>query len=104
MECPHLRESVKVNRDFIKNKKCELSTNSTTNKTQTATATAATTKSNKSETSSTTSSSSATSSTSLTSNSNSNGSNKLWKCLGTNKSTFLVISIFLIVFMTRGVN
>lgn len=28
MECPHLRESVKVNRDFIKNKKCELSMNS----------------------------------------------------------------------------
>lgn len=28
MECPHLRESVKVNRDFIKNKKCELSTSS----------------------------------------------------------------------------
>lgn len=28
MECPHLRESVKVNRDFIKNKKCELSINS----------------------------------------------------------------------------
>lgn len=26
MECPHLRESVKLNRDFIKNKKCELST------------------------------------------------------------------------------
>lgn len=28
MECPHLRDSVKVNRDFIKNKKCELSTSS----------------------------------------------------------------------------
>lgn len=28
MECPHLRESVKVNRDFIKSKKCELSTSS----------------------------------------------------------------------------
>lgn len=26
MECPHLCESVKVDRDFIKNKKCELST------------------------------------------------------------------------------
>lgn len=25
MECPHLRDSVKVNRDFIKNIKCELS-------------------------------------------------------------------------------
>lgn len=28
MECPHLRESVKVKRDFIKNKKCELSISS----------------------------------------------------------------------------
>ncbi|XP_031623555.1 ubiquitin carboxyl-terminal hydrolase 3-like [Contarinia nasturtii] len=28
MECPHLRDSVKVNRDFIKNIKCALSTNS----------------------------------------------------------------------------
>lgn len=28
MECPHLRDSVKVNRDFIKNKKYELSKNS----------------------------------------------------------------------------
>lgn len=69
MECPHLRDSVKVNRDFIKNKKCELSTSSgSQSQNPTTNATSTTVK-----------------------NSSSGGgsgggnaiNNKLWKCLGT---------------------
>lgn len=55
MECPHLRDSVKVNRDFIKNKRCELSTSSGNE---------------------------ATTNTAETSSLSRNSSNKLWKCLG----------------------
>lgn len=64
MECPHLRDSVKVNRDFIKNKKCELSTSSG-NQSQNPTTNAAST-------------------TVDNSSGGGNGTNnKLWKCLGT---------------------
>lgn len=82
MECPHLCDSVKLNRDFIKNKKCELSTlstlhnNSSSNTNDTTTITA----------NSSTSLSPAPSSSSSTSSSTSN--NTLWKCLG--KKIFLL--------------
>lgn len=76
MECPHLCDSVKLNRDFIKNKKCELSTliavHTTTSNTTDSATTSPTTLSPAP------SSSSSTSSSSTTSTSN----NKLWKCLG----------------------
>lgn len=64
MECPHLCDSVKVNRDFIKNKKCELTTSTTGNTAQ--------------ATNTTSISTSTSSSTAPTSN------GKLWKCLGMN--------------------
>lgn len=64
MECPHLRDSVKVNRDFIKNKKCELSTSSGSKSQNATTTTATATTVNNS------------------SGGSSNSSNKLWKCLG----------------------
>lgn len=76
MECPHLCDSVKVNRDFIKNKKCELTT-STTEATTVVHASAAST-ALISSSSATSSSSTRRSSPSATSN-----GNKLWKCLGT---------------------
>lgn len=73
MECPHLRDSVKVNRDFIKNKKCELSTNSG-NQSQNPTTNATSTTVNNSR------------------GGNSNATNnKLWKCLG------ILISIAIII-------
>lgn len=55
MECPHLRDSVKVNRDFIKSKKCELSSLNSGNK--------------------------ATTDSTLNTN-GSGGGGILWKCLG----------------------
>lgn len=65
MECPHLRDSVKVNRDFIKSKKCELSTSSG-NQSQNPTTNATSTTVNNSGGSG-----------------NNATNNKLWKCLGT---------------------
>lgn len=76
MECPHLCDSVKVNRDFIKNKKCELSTLNTVHNSSVNTNDSATT--SLITLSPAPSSSSSSSSSSTTSSSN----NKLWKCLG----------------------
>lgn len=76
MECPHLCDSVKVNRDFIKNKKCELTTRTT--------ATAVTVHAPAAKAASISSSLTTTSSTRRSSPSATSNSNKLWKCSGMN--------------------